>query len=256
MRTYLAALAMIVMASTGASPTAAQINTEKMRAFDVDGFATTLGGDFLIESGNSDLFEIGLSTRFDYRRDRHYTFLAGQLRYGEEGNATFKNRAFSHLRYNYELTPWLIGESFTQLQQDGFKLLQLRVLVGGGARFRYVETDWVGVFQGTTMMFEHENLNATEVIGHPARQSIARWSNYLNVRIRLSDETSFVSTVYVQPRLDAFGDVRVLHDASLAVALTRHLTLSTTLNLYYDSRPPDNVEDLDLELRNGLQVRF
>jgi hypothetical protein len=40
------------------------------------------------------------------------------------------------------------------------------------------------------------------------------------------------------------------------VAITDHLTLSTTLNVYYDSRPPDNVEDLDLALRNGLQVRF
>ena len=55
---------------------------------------------------------------------------------------------------------------------------------------------------------------------------------------------------------EAFDDVRVLHDASIAVALTKHLTLRTTLNLYYDSRPPDNVEDLDFELRNGLQVRF
>lgn len=256
MRMFSFVLAVILMASTGPSPTAAQINTEKMRAFDVDGFATTLGGDFLIESGNSDLFEIGLNTRFDYRYERHYTFLTGQLRYGEEGNATFKNRAFSHLRYNYQLTPWLIGESFTQLQQDGFKLLQLRVLVGGGARFQYVDAGTIGVFQGTTLMFEHENLNAGEVIGHPARQSIVRWSNYLNVRIKLSEETSLVSTVYVQPRLDAFDDVRILHDASIAVAITRHLTLRTTLNLYYDSRPPDNIEDLDLELRNGLQVRF
>ncbi len=256
MRMLFVAVATIVMVSTARPPAVAQINTEKMRSFDVDGFATTLGGDFLIESGNSDLFEIGLNTRFDYRRERHYTFLTGQLRYGEGGNATFKNRAFSHLRYNYEVTPWLVGESFTQLQQDGFKLLQLRVLVGSGARFRYVETGTIGVFQGTTVMFEHENLNAGKVIGHPARQSIVRWSNYLNVRIQLSDETSFVSTVYVQPRLDAFSDIRVLHDASLAVAITSHVTLSTTLNLYYDSRPPDNVEDLDVELRNGLQVSF
>lgn len=237
-------------------PASAQVNTERMRAFGVDGFATTLGGDLLLESGNADLFEVGLNTRFDYRRDRHYAFLVGQLRYGEESDATFKNRTFGHVRYNYQWVPWLVGEAFTQLQQDGFKLLQLRVLVGSGPRFQYVDTGTLGLFQGTTLMYERENLNAGEVIGHPAEQSVMRWSNYLNVRIKLTEQTSFIGTIYVQPRLDAFEDVRVLHDASLAVAITEHVTLRTTLNLNYDSRPPDNVEDLDVEVRNGLQVTF
>lgn len=252
----LCATLLLLMVGAGEREAHAQVNTENMRAFDVDGFRAILGGDLLVESGNADLFEIGLNARFDYRRNRHYTFLAGQLRYGEEGGSTFKDRAFGHLRYNYQLLPWLVGEAFTQLQEDGFKLLQLRVLVGAGPRFRYVETGTVGVFQGTTLMYEHENLNAGEVIGHPSEQSVVRWSNYVNIRLELSEQTSFVATVYVQPRLDAFDDIRVLHDASLAVALTEHLTFRTTLNVYYDSRPPDNVDDLDLELRNGIQVRF
>ena len=254
-RTLGTLLLLAIMAMPCASAHA-QVNTENMRSRDVEGFATSFGSDLLVESGNADLFEIGLSTRFDYRRNRHYTFLMGRLRYGEEGGATFKNRAFGHLRYNYQLTPWLVGEAFTQLQEDGFKLLQLRVLVGAGPRFRYVDTGTIGLFQGTTLMYEHENLDAGEVIGHPAEQSVMRWSNYLNVRIELTEQTSFITTLYVQPRLDAFNDIRVLHDASLAVALTEHLTFRTTLNIYYDSRPPDNVEDLDLELRNGIQVNF
>lgn len=257
MRIPLLALVLALLTHAGGVPASqAQVNTERMRAFDVDGFATTLGGDLLVESGNSNLFEIGLNTRFDYRRARHYTFLNGALRYGKEGGATYRDRAFSHLRYNYGIVSWLTGEAFTQLQQDGFKLLQLRVLVGGGARFQYLDTGTMKLFQGTSMMYEHENLNEEKVVGHPAETSVVRWSNYVNVRIRLSEETSFISTVYVQPRLDAFGDLRVLHDATLAVALTRHLTLRTTLNLNYDSRPPDNVEDLDIALRNGLEVSF
>lgn len=252
----LSAALILILGGAGASPVHAQVNTENMRAFDVEGFRTVLGGDVLVQSGNADLFEIGINTRFDYRRDRHYTFLTGRLRYGEEGGSTFKNRAFGHLRYNYQLLPWLVGEAFTQLQEDGFKLLQLRVLVGAGPRFRYVDSGTIGVFQGTTLMYEHENLDAREVTGHPVEQSVMRWSNYLNVRLNLTQQTSFIATIYVQPRLDAFGDIRVLHDATLAIAITEHLTLSTTLNLYYDSEPPDNIEDFDLELRNGIQVRF
>lgn len=237
-------------------PAIGQVNTEEMRAFEVEGFRSTFSGDIALESGNAELFEVGLGTRFDYRKPPHYLFLVGQVRYGEEGGATFKNRSFAHLRYNRQLVPWLVAEAFTQLQQDAFKLLRLRTLVGSGVRFRYVDTGTIGIFQGTTLMYENEILDAGRVERHPARQSVGRWSNYVNVRVRLSDATSLINTIYVQPRLDAFGDVRVLDEAALAVKLTKHLTLSTSFSLHYDSRPPDSVESLDLALRNGIQVSF
>jgi hypothetical protein len=81
-----------------------------------------------------------------------------------------------------------------------------------------------------------------------------RWSNYVNVRVRLS-ETSYIRTTgYVQPRLDAFADVRILNETRLSVAITKRVSLQIRFDLYYDSRPPDNVEDLDVALRNGLSV--
>jgi len=38
--------------------------------------------------------------------------------------------------------------------------------------------------------------------------------------------------------------------------LTDHVRLSVEFDLRYDGRPPDDVEALDLALRNGLQVSF
>lgn len=166
---------LLILSGTAASR--AQVNTEKMRAFDVEGFATTLSGDIAIESGNADLFEIGLGGRVDYRRGRHYTFITGNLRYGEEGDATFRDQSFAHWRYNYRIVPGLVGEAFTQVQQNGFKLLQLRFLLGSGVRLRYVGTETIKLFQGTTLMYEHENLNADEVTRHPATVSRSPFEN-------------------------------------------------------------------------------
>ena len=59
-----------------------QVNTERMRALDVEGVRTTLGGDVALQSGNVDLFEVGTTARVDVRRTPHYAFLAGELRYG------------------------------------------------------------------------------------------------------------------------------------------------------------------------------
>jgi hypothetical protein len=239
-----------------ARPVFGQINTEKLRSFDVDGFATTLGGDVSLESGNADLFEIGVRSRFDARRGRHYGFLTGEVRYGEEDGQTFRDRSFVHLRYTYRVLPWLVPETFTQVQDDGFKLLQLRVLYGLGVRLRYIDTERIKVFQGTTPMYEYENLDGSRVVDHPVTVSTVRWSNYMNVRLRISDTTYLINTVYVQPVVGNTGDYRVLDEASLGIKITEHVLLRVAFVLNYDSQPPDNVEGLDIALRNGLEVTF
>lgn len=233
-----------------------QVNTERMRALEVEGFRTTLGTDVAVESGHTELFEIGARVRFDFRREPHYTFATGQLRYGTQDGDPFRDRVFGHVRYNYRLLPWLVTETFTQLQRDRFARLQLRVLAGGGVRIRYFNRDAVKLFQGTTPMYEYENLDRVPLDRHPATVSTARWSNYVNLRLRLSEETRFTATVYVQPRVDEWSDVRVLNQAALTVHLTEAVHLTTEFRLNYDSRPPAEVESLDLALQNGIEVSF
>lgn len=232
----------------------AQVNTEQMRALDVDGVRAQVGGDVAVQSGNADLFEVGASLRIDARSAGNYTFLVGDVRYGENNGDPFRNRSFVHLRYNRTLGPRVVAEAFNQVERDGFAQLQVRTLLGAGLRLRYIDTETVKLFQGTTPMYEYENLDAAAVQRHPAESSRVRWSNYVNVRIRLTDNTYLLNTVYVQPRLDAFSDVRVLDEATLAVALSERVTLRVRFNLRYDSRPPDTVEDLDIALRNGITV--
>jgi hypothetical protein len=231
-----------------------QVNTERMRALDVEGVRTTLGGDLTVQSGNVDLFEVGVTTRFDVRHTPHYAFLAGELRYGTKDDVPFRDRTFGHLRYNYRLLSWLVGEAFTQLERDAFARLRLRTLAGGGLRVQYLDTEAVKIFQGTTPMYEHESLEGRGLVEHPPSTSTVRWSNYLNVRLRFTETTHLAATVYAQPRLDEFRDVRVLHQATLGVNVTDHVRLHAELNLSYDSRPPDDVETLHLALRNGVQV--
>lgn len=232
-----------------------QVNTERMRALDVEGVRTTLGSDVAVQAGNVDLFEIGAAGRVDVRQAPHSAFLVTQLRYGVKDNESFRDRTFGHLRYNYRLLPSLVAEGFTQLERDGFARLRLRVLAGGGLRIQYLNTETLKIFQGTTPMYEHEVLDAGADDVATALSTL-RWSNYLNVRLRLTEATRLMGTVYVQPRMDAVEDVRVLHQSTLAVQVTEHVNLTIEVDLRYDSRPPTEIEDLDLTLRNGVEVSF
>ena len=105
-------------------------------------------------------------------------------------------------------------------------------------------------------MYEYENLDGSRIVEHPATVSTARWSNYVHVRLRISDTTYLINTAYVQPVIGDVADYRVLDEASLGVKITKHVLLRTAFVLSYDSEPPDNVEGLDLALRNGLEVTF
>ncbi|MFQ5569099.1 MAG: DUF481 domain-containing protein [Rhodothermales bacterium] len=236
--------------------TRAQVNIEKLRSFDLDGFAVSLNANLSLLSGNVEALDAGAGSRFDYRKGKHYVFLIGSVRYGELSHTPFTERWFGHIRYNYRLKNWLVGELFGQAERDQFTLLQVRLLAGAGLRFRHFHSEQVGLFQGTSYMIEFEDLDADNAADHPATVNVSRWSNYLNLRLKLNDQTYLINTIYLQPRLDAFGDIRVLDEAALAFALSNHLTFNAGVNIRYDSRPPGDIKTTDLSLRNGLTIQF
>jgi hypothetical protein len=47
-----------------------------------------------------------------------------------------------------------------------------------------------------------------------------------------------------------------LNQAALTVRLAEAVRLTVEFSLNYDSRPPDEVESVDLSLQNGVEVSF
>ena len=114
----------------------------------------------------------------------------------------------------------------------------------------------VSLWPGSGYMFEYERLELPDTASHPRTASVHRWSSYLTSRLSAGARTTVVATVYGQPRFDEIADFRILSDVSLAVSITRTLSLSISFELRYDSRPPDDVVSLDTQLTNGISVGF
>lgn len=251
------ALALALLVLGGSAPGAqAQVNTERMRNLEGDGIGGAFGGSVAVQSGNTELIELGADARIDVLHAPHYAFLVSEVRYGESDGRRFRDAAFAHLRYNYRLGGALVVEAFTQLERDNFALLNLRTLLGAGLRIRLLDTEPARLFAGTTPMFERERLDADQVGAHPARTSALRISQYLNARLRLSDRTFLLSTTYVQPWVATPADVRLLNETRLGVGITESLTLRITINTRYDSRPPGAVSDWTLSWTNGLSFSW
>jgi putative salt-induced outer membrane protein YdiY len=252
---YELAALLLAIALIRPNPATAQVNIEALRTL-MEGFAFSLTTNFALRSGNNEKYEIGTASRLDYRHGDHYAFVLGNLEYGQKDGKAFENKVFGHFRYARRLSERLSLETFTQAEHDGFTLLRIRFLVGLGARLRYVATEQVGFFQGTALMAERERLDQAKVSVHPASSSVVRWSNYLNLRVHPSDRFSLVHTIYVQPRVDRFADLRLLNETVLNMPLSDHIAFLTTLSVRYDSEPPDAIESTDLEVTQAVRLSF
>jgi hypothetical protein len=140
------------------------------------------------------------------------------------------------------------------VQYDAFLRLKLRRLVGAGPRFLLVVTDNVVIAFGTGYMLEHERLDIPASDPHPRSTLAHRSTNYLAVTIELRDRLRLGNTLYAQPRFDWPYDVRVLDELELRFDLDERIALTTSLSARFDSDPPSDVEELDLALKNGVEL--
>ncbi len=250
-------VSLLVCGGLFVSPALAQVNIEAQRREPADtGVAATLATDLQLRTGNVEHFRLAINGRVDYRTKTTSTFAVGRGDLGLVGSNRFSNAGLFHLRTGWRWRPRLIPEAFAQINYDEPRLLDLRALVGGGLRVGLTDMESVHLWVGTGYMLEYERLDLPDTARHPPTTTAHRWSSYLAGRVRAGPNATFVATGYVQPKLDEPADLRILSDMSMGVSITQALSLTVGFSLRYDGRPPDNVEKLDTELRNGLTVAF
>jgi hypothetical protein len=147
-------------------------------------------------------------------------------------------------------------EVFGQAGHDRSWRLSFRALAGAGPRFRLLDGPRAQVRWGVAYMFEHERLELLPEDEHPDRTSHHRLTTYLTANADVGEGGVISATIYTQPRIDAWGDVRVLAETRLSAGLSERLALTVSWNLRHDSRPPEGVADLDTTLKTGLAVAF
>ncbi len=236
---------------------AAQVNTERLRRSEAaDGWsgATTL--DVTLRTGNVDLALIGIGGRVDRVAAGTQTFAVVAGDFGWEGGERFSNEGLIHLRQTYWTDRRVSPEVFLQANYDRSRELLFRGLMGAGLRVPLVGGPRWSVVAATAYMFEREHLDVPAGAVHPRRTSAHRWSSYLTSRFTAGDRVALVGTAYVQPRFDDLGDTRILADARMALQLTGRASVTMTLNLRYDSGPPDGVDPVDATWKTGFALEW
>lgn len=240
---------LVVLLAALATPARAQINTEQLRKRNQEGLHLQLDAGGGYARGNTDFLQLSLGARLDAVKGRESGFALARYTLAEANGDTDVSNMFAHVRYNSKLTPLIVGEVFAQAERNAQQLLEHRYLFGGGVRLEFVETEAVGVALGTTPMLEFEQL-APEAMEDPTQAF--RWSNYLALRVDVSDTAEAFGVVYVQPRLEAISDYRIFSESRLDLKVSENLKVRLRGLVRYDSQPPLGVEETDITILTGF----
>jgi putative salt-induced outer membrane protein YdiY len=241
----------LLLALCASKPALAIVNIEDIRAktppegvsgrFDLS--ATSL-------SGNSSGLHVSTGGRVNWKRGEVLDFVVGSYDFGETSGVRDVDKSFLHGRHVVTLNPRWAWEGFGQIEQDQFRRLNYRALLGGGVRRTLMKTDDKAAWFGIGAFY------STEELSGDGTENRWRANLYLVWKHALGTHTHFATTTYCQPAVNDVTDYRLSEEAGLTVSMTRTLDLAVTLNVYHDSQPPAGVKQTDVSFTTGIKYRF
>ncbi len=250
--------------------TANPVNMERIAtSADVKGWSASLDFRGSLREGNVVRRDLGFGGAVQYRtffplRDttapayfRNRWLLSSNLAFSTVSGDEITHNGFMHTRYTRMFIPRVGGEVFVQAQYNAFTNLRSRMLSGAGGRVEIVHRNMVRMWGGTGYMAEFETNTVELGEPHPAQTLNHRWTSYLSFQFDgLDGQLGFGNTVYVQPRLDDFTDLRIQLGTQLEARVGSVFALGADFDLFYDSRPPRGVRDTDIALTSYFRFRF
>lgn len=230
------------------------VNIEKKRKGNKEGFSGNLGLGFFFTDNGKKISQLKNIIDLQYDRKAHTLILLNDLNLMRVDNENLVNAGFQHLRYNYTVrdSSFFTYEAFFQHQYNPIKLLNRRLLLGTGPRFRFVDSRKAGLFIGILGMYEIEQLSDSLF----TENRIFRMSSYLTFNWEILDNLHFNNISYFQPALSDFHNFRFSMESSFRLKITNGLSFKTGIQANYDSRPPEKIQKLFYFWENELTYSF
>lgn len=237
--------------------TAQLINVESNRMQeDTSRFAGQVSASFSYQqNNNSTLLEakgaLNLQTRSKSRKDVFLLLGNYDLKQANTGNLS--NDGFVHFRYTHKFNNFFRLEGFVQYQTNPVLLLDNRMLIGTGPRFKILNKPTLKSSLGTMYMFEIEN--TLEKI--PNHYTNHRLSTYFTFNyVFADDKIEFNTIAYYQPLFNNFADFRITNQTMLSFKILKRISLQFGINYLYDASPPKGVIGNSFSSVMGVKADF
>ena len=224
-----------------------------------EGFSGSLFGAYELKRGNTDKTELDLGGRLQYDTKGTVTWVQGEMEKDKVRDIQTDDNSFLHLRHVHQIyNPSWALEAFTQYKTDKFKNLSDRVLLGGGFRYKLLDTgSYNKIFIGLGLYDEEVRYTPDPETGiQDPDENNLRINSYLSYKTKFNSTLELSLLSYYQPKSDDIHDYMAAATAEMIVHLTKVVDLSYKLEYDYDSRPATDVKKEDVDQRLSFIYRF
>ncbi len=233
------------------------VNVESQRLQnDTTRFAGVIKASFAYQqNNNSILSQLNGSATMQARSKslKDIFLLLGSYDLVKSNISQLSNAGFVHYRYTHKFNKILRWEAFTQYQNNEVLLLDRRLLIGTGPRFKIINKPNLKSSLGTLYMFENEK--TSEAV--PQINTDHRLSSYFTFTYSFADNICEINTItYYQPVLNNFSDCRITNQTALSFNLKKHFSFEIGVKYLYDSSPPQGVINNSFSSNMGIKAGF
>jgi hypothetical protein len=227
------------------------VNIENRRIYDdTTGLSGNFDASFSYIENKEYIYNLKLNSRLQYKTKKHYLLFLSDFFYSG-GRTVYANSGLGHLRYAYRIanSTWK-WESYSQIQYNQLLNQKVRAILGTGIRNKIIEKDKLKIFFGSSVFFEHEEIQPNNEYNNDFR-----WSNYLSWFIPIK-KISFTGTTYYQPMIGDFHDYRFSGQYAINSIISRKFRLKMEYFIFFDSNPPTGVRSRISSLLFGFGIDF
>jgi len=203
-----------------------------------------------LQSGNTDRFNaaVGADALRKAEKDRYsLNFL---FNYSEEDSTKTAESYYGAGKYDYFFTSQLYGYLSLELLKDEFKDLSLRTVIGPGVGYQVWDEEKRSLMvEGGVAYFSdnYEDAKDDEWI-------TCRLAGYLTYEVLSS--LTFTDQLIIYPNCQDFDEFQIRNEAALTTPLASGWALRFANILEYDSDPPADIKDTDMNWILSLQYSY
>ena len=209
------------------------VNMESARKENLSGFHFQANLGLNGSSGTVDRTNYSVETRLDFNSNKWQRFGVFSYKREEKDDAITSDNTFFHLRAVRKVNSLFSWEIFTQLSEKPLQKIKRRELFGAGVRLSPYKSLRIGL----GLFDENEERILSET------RKTTRLNTYITNDFKISDTATFESTLYIQPDIDDFSEVRSFFVAGLRLKINEKFSSIISYENTYDSSPPPNTDE-------------
>ncbi|TXC76135.1 DUF481 domain-containing protein [Luteibaculum oceani] len=220
--------------------------------------------NFNFKNLKKDLFEFENTSDISVKIGKDAFTIANRVNLSKFGEETIQSGGFIYAEYRRSTSKrWLI-EPYLQYHWAEIRGLDRKFAVGSNVRYRFYQTNKLGIFGGIGPFYEFERWNYEGVLEEnrpmiidPIENQNFRLGAYVSYKQELFSTIFIDFSFYYQNHIDSwFSDPRIGTSTRLSYQLTEYVDLALLYQSIYDPNPVVPIDKIFRDINFGISVSF